>query len=609
MSQKITVGQIDSLTATATELNILDGVTATTAELNYTDGVTSNIQTQLDAKLALAGGTMSGAIAMGTNKITGMGDPTAAQDAATKAYVDSQGGGGIADVVEDTTPQLGGDLQSNGNDVVFADNDKAIFGAGSDLQIFHDGSNSYVQDTGTGDIIIKGDNVRLQDSAGGNLLVADTNDAVQLYYGYNQKLATTATGVDVTGTLVSDGLTVAGDAVFEPDNDGVRITGTNYATLRLEENDTTDLNTSMFNSGGKFSIYTSSDDRASGTERVTLDHSNGSVGIGTSSPIAQSKLTVAGNSLSITGSDANFSAGGVRGMLDLAGGYLRMGAVNGGGSANGIKLITPTGGEAVVVDSSGHVGIGTLIGTRANSLSIESTGSNSPWAAKSSTYATVASILPWGSCHSYIGTGVYYDDGAWVHASDTTTNSLFALHGAGANWYSSNNSTGSWNVASSVPLWNASGQWTGDINTTYDINTGVITGTATSARYADLAERYTTDADYEAGTVVVFGGEAEVTQSTQRLDRRVAGIVSTDPAYLMNSELENSVAVGLQGRVPCKVVGEIRKGDMMVTSSTPGHAEAWREESNPPMGGVIGKALENKTGAGADVIEVVVGRL
>jgi len=258
---------------------------------------------------------------------------------------------------------------------------------------------------------------------------------------------------------------------------------------------------------------------------------------------------------------------------------------------------------------TGSLNIGSTIGTRANSLSIESPGSNSPWAAKSGTYATVASILPWSSCHNYIGTGVYYDDGAWVHASDNTTNSLFALHGAGANWYSSNNSTGSWNVASGVTLWNASGQWTGDINTTYDINTGVITGTATSARYADLAERYTTDADYEAGTVVVFGGEEEVTQSTQRLDRRVAGIVSTDPAYLMNSELENSVAVGLQGRVPCKVVGEIRKGDMMVTSSTPGHAEAWREESNPPMGGVIGKALENKTGAGADVIEVVVGRL
>ena len=95
----------------------------------------------------------------------------------------------------------------------------------------------------------------------------------------------------------------------------------------------------------------------------------------------------------------------------------------------------------------------------------------------------------------------------------------------------------------------------------------------------------------------------------QRLDKRIAGIVSTDPAYLMNSALENSVAVGLQGRVPCKVVGEIRKGDLMVSSATPGHAEAWLEDSNPPTGCVIGKALENKIGAGPDVIEVVVGRI
>ena len=136
-----------------------------------------------------------------------------------------------------------------------------------------------------------------------------------------------------------------------------------------------------------------------------------------------------------------------------------------------------------------------------------------------------------------------------------------------------------------------------------------ITGTSSAAKYADLAERYTSDSNYEAGTVLIFGGEEEVTESTQRLDKRIAGIVSTDPAYLMNSALENSVAVGLQGRVPCKVVGEIRKGDLMVSSATPGHAEAWRDESNPPAGSVIGKALENKTGAGADVIEVVVGRI
>lgn len=78
-----------ALTATATELNILDGATLSTAELNYVDGVTSSIQTQLDAKLPKSGGTMTGAIAMGTNKITGLGTPTDAADAATKAYVDA----------------------------------------------------------------------------------------------------------------------------------------------------------------------------------------------------------------------------------------------------------------------------------------------------------------------------------------------------------------------------------------------------------------------------------------------------------------------------------------------------------------------------------------
>lgn len=80
---------LDGVTSTAAELNILDGVTATTTELNYVDGVTSAIQTQLDGKLDESGGSMTGALAMGTNKITGLGAPTESTDAATKAYVDA----------------------------------------------------------------------------------------------------------------------------------------------------------------------------------------------------------------------------------------------------------------------------------------------------------------------------------------------------------------------------------------------------------------------------------------------------------------------------------------------------------------------------------------
>lgn len=140
-----------------------------------------------------------------------------------------------------------------------------------------------------------------------------------------------------------------------------------------------------------------------------------------------------------------------------------------------------------------------------------------------------------------------------------------------------------------------------------NFSAGVITATTTAARYADLAERYTADADYEPGTVLCLGGEAEVTQSTKALDRKVIGIVSTAPAHIMNSELEGGVAVALTGRVPCKVIGAVSKGDMLVSSSTPGHAMAWKDEGDPPYGTVIGKSIENKDSSDAGVIEVAAG--
>ena len=102
----------------------------------------------------------------------------------------------------------------------------------------------------------------------------------------------------------------------------------------------------------------------------------------------------------------------------------------------------------------------------------------------------------------------------------------------------------------------------------------VIYGKATSPQYADLAENYAGDAEYEAGTVVVFGGDAEVTTTDTKGDTRVAGVVSTSPAHLMNStlEAEHVVAVALTGRVPTKVLGRVRKGDILVTSAIPGYA-------------------------------------
>jgi hypothetical protein len=133
---------------------------------------------------------------------------------------------------------------------------------------------------------------------------------------------------------------------------------------------------------------------------------------------------------------------------------------------------------------------------------------------------------------------------------------------------------------------------------------------ATTALYADLAEMYTTDAAYEPGTVLIFGGNQEVTMSTVTHDNRVAGVVSTNPAHIMNSGLqgEHTVAVALVGRVPVSVIGNITAGDRVVTSNRAGVAEALDITRYQP-GVIIGKALQSYSGNGVGVIEVVVGRL
>jgi len=133
------------------------------------------------------------------------------------------------------------------------------------------------------------------------------------------------------------------------------------------------------------------------------------------------------------------------------------------------------------------------------------------------------------------------------------------------------------------------------------------TSTLQSTYSADLAEYYEGDAEYEVGTVLVFGGEKEVTTTTIMNDTRVAGVVSDNAAYSMNGGcpgLKNQV--GLQGRCPVKVIGRVKKGDMLTTSATAGYAV---KANDPKLGSIIGKALEDKDYGEAGVIEVAVGRM
>ena len=127
-------------------------------------------------------------------------------------------------------------------------------------------------------------------------------------------------------------------------------------------------------------------------------------------------------------------------------------------------------------------------------------------------------------------------------------------------------------------------------------------GTATAAQYADLAERYESDKALEPGTVVCFGGDKEVMACAEASHHAVAGVVSTNPAHLMNSEAgsdETHPAIALAGRVPVKVVGPVSKGDLLVSSDVEGRAKA---DNDAKAGRILGKAMESAD-AGEFVIE------
>jgi hypothetical protein len=138
------------------------------------------------------------------------------------------------------------------------------------------------------------------------------------------------------------------------------------------------------------------------------------------------------------------------------------------------------------------------------------------------------------------------------------------------------------------------GQWT------------LTTGSTWEATFADLAEYHESDKKYDPGTVVIFGGEKEITISEKMLDTRVAGAISTDPAYIMNAGKSGiQLCLALQGRTPVKVVGQVKKGDILVTSNVPGHAIV---NNKPEIGTIIGKSLEDKTSQEKGLVMTAIGR-
>ena len=250
------------------------------------------------------------------------------------------------------------------------------------------------------------------------------------------------------------------------------------------------------------------------------------------------------------------------------------------------------------------------------------------------TYANIANAVAGGNVS---GTVAYANIANSVAVANVTGigniatinkdgNSSNVLYGNGVFAAATGGGNGTYGDSNVVTLLNAYGSNT--ISTTGNITSGNIittslttganitagtltgnwtlsTGSRLNATYADLAEYYEADAIYLPGTVLAFGGNKEVTIADDGTNK-VAGVVSTDPAYVMNMKCkgEHIIALALQGRVPTKVRGTIHKGDMLVSGGD-GYA---RPSASPQMGTVIGKALQNFDGI-EGVIEVAVGRL
>ena len=544
--------------------------------------------TGVTAGAGLTGGGLTGTV----NLDVGAGDGIDVQ--ANDVAVDNT-------VIRTTGNQsIGGNLEVNG--LTLSDNESILLGDDGDLKLHHDTSDSIVEDVGTGSLLLKsnGLGIKLQAETGGTYYdaIQATAFGTTLHTQGAVKLTTTASGITVTGTVdVNSAYTL-------PTSDG----SPNQVLTT--------------NGGGAASFATPSTSNI--TEGSNLYYTNERV------DDRVSNLITAGVNVALTYDDA-------AGTLEVRVPYERI------QDTVGEQLVTNGShtGVAVSYDDSGDAGIdiavvpsyirgllssGSLISYDSTSGQISTTADNyGSWSFDTSSNGTNESVTSGDIVRFSAGTGMQVNhSGDTITFTNTAPDQTVSLSG-----------TGSVNVSGTYPNFSISGT---DTNTTYSAGTdlslagtqfnvvsstaagnntlakrdgsgnltaNVFNGVATSARYADLAEKYESDANYQAGTVVVFGGEKEITVTNQANSPRVAGVISTDPAYMMNSEADGQY-VALRGRVPCKVIGPVKKGDVLITSSRPGFAETSSDPAFVGAACIVGKALGEWDSPSEGVVEIVV---
>jgi hypothetical protein len=293
----------------------------------------------------------------------------------------------------------------------------------------------------------------------------------------------------------------------------------------------------------------------------------------------------------------------ITGDLSVTGNATLSGNILGDRIQNGttsIDIQTPSGNANISIGGTSNVAVFTTTGvvvTGAISATGTVTAASTVGGVITGTSASVSGTVTAASTVGGVITGSSVSVSGTVTAASTVGG---VLSGS-----SLTVSTGSITCGSIV---NANANAVGNIGSS-SLYFNTVFAKATSAQYADLAEMYVADAEYAPGTVVEFGGTAEVTQSTASHSTRVAGIVSTNPSYLMNATLtgDHVVPVALTGRVPCQVTGTIAKGDRLVAGDIPGVATRLDPNKYEPAC-IIGKALETYDSETTGIIEVAVGR-
>jgi len=376
-----------------------------------------------------------------------------------------------------------------------------------------------------------------------------------------------------TASITGASVSVTGNVTGGNVNTGGIVSSTGNIYMGSAAN----LQIGMFNSNIHFQHNT-----ASGN--ITLLTNFGGAGVvevfkvlgqGTQGIFANGTASVSGN---ITGGNVNttsVSASGTVTAASTVGGVITGSSVSVSGGITGSGITGSSVAGGVITGSSTSV-TGTT--TAASVVGGVITGSSVSVSGGVTAVSVVGGVIT-GSSTSVSGTT--------TAANFTTAGVLTVNSGAAATAIVNGATTGVGNIGSSTTTFNT------------------VFAKATTAQYADLAEKYTADASYVPGTVLVFGGNQEVTVNAVDSDHRVAGVVSTNPGFVMNEGLDSefAVAIALTGRVPCFVIGPVRKGDLMVAAGL-GRARA---EANPKPGTIIGKALEDFDGA-EGTIEVVVGR-